>query len=124
MLKITKPTGEGRWFTYQEGVEIKVRPITTTVLKDINKKASTSRMELDPRKGRMAPVDDVDKDVFENELADYLIEDFKGIGDEAGSPLAATRENKRLILDQPLIRDFVWAAAQALESVAEEQVKN
>lgn len=123
MLKITKASGDGRWFAYQEGVEIKIRPLTGTILRDLRKQAAVSRMELDPKTRRMIPVEDIDEDKMESILADYLIEDWKGIGDDEGNPMAVTQENKHLVLDQPLIRDFVWGAAQSLD-IIEEREKN
>lgn len=122
MLKIAT-TDEGRWITYAPGVEIKVRPLTSSRIRGLRKAATTSRMAIDPDTRKMGAIDDFDQEKFEASMADYLIEDFKGIGDAAGNPLPVDLANKRLILDQVQVRDFVWAAAQSLD-VTQDETKN
>ena len=67
----------------------------------------------------MVQVDEVDEEALSDVLADYLIQDFRGIGDAAGVPLPLTIESKKLILDQITLSDFAWASAQAMDMTAE-----
>ena len=124
MLKIKKEgSTEGKWFKYSDGVEFKIRPLTGTVMRELRKTAVKINMELDPKTRRMIPVEDVNDEKLEEALADYILEDFKGVGDEAGNVFEPTLENKKLIMDQLPLKDFIWAAAQSLD-VGEEQIKN
>jgi hypothetical protein len=125
MLILSKKTidSEGRWFEYAPGVEIKIRPLTGETLRDVRKPAVKVKMEVDPRSRKMVSAETVDDELLENLLADYLIEDVKGIGGDDGQPLSLTTENKRLILDHIPLREFVWASAQSLD-MEEDQAKN
>lgn len=117
MLKLKKSADNqvGKWFTFSEGVELKIRPLNGDALKTIRKDATTVRMEMDSRSRKMTPVDDVDSEKLEAGIEAYILEDWKGIGDESGAPLEVNTENKRLILNQIALRDFCWSAAQALD---------
>lgn len=117
MLKLTKKTvtGEGRWFEYAEGLEIKIRPLTGEIMKEVRKPAVKIKMEVLPGSRKMAPVETVDDNLLNDLLADYLIEDFKGIGGDDGQALPLTLDSKKLILDEIPLREFVWASAQALD---------
>jgi hypothetical protein len=119
VLKKVGAESDGKWFTYQEGIEVKVRPLTGTVLRDLRKQATTSKMVLEQRSRRMVPEDTVDDEKFESVIAEYMVEDWRGIGDPDGNPLEVNIENKRLLLDQPALRDWLWACAQALDVVDE-----
>jgi hypothetical protein len=125
MLRLANQDGaaEGRWVTYSEGVEIKVRPLTGTTLRDLRRSVAKRRMEPDPSTRKMVAIDDVDPEAFERACCDYLIEDFKGIGDAQGNHLENTVESRLLIMNQLALRDFVWAAAQALD-VSADRLKN
>lgn len=116
MLKIKlAENSEGRWFEFMEGVSIKVRPLSGSVLKELRKSSSTVKMELNGRTRRREPVEILDEERLEENLIDYLIEDFKGIGDQAGNPLEVTESSKRLIANNLTLRDFVWSSAQSLD---------
>ena len=121
MLKLSKRNGstDGKWITYAEGVEFKVRPLTSSVLREIRKSVVKVRMELDPQSRRMVPVEEVDNEAFDAALADYMIEDFKGISNDKDEPLPLDLSSKQLILDQIALRDFIMATAQALDITAE-----
>ena len=124
MLKInTKNSQEGKFFAYTKGVEFKIRPLTGQVLRELRKKVTTTRMEADPTTRKMVAVEDVDNDKLDELIADYMLEDWKGIGDEAGVPLPVCLESKKSILNQIPLREFIWSAAQALD-IEQEQEKN
>lgn len=127
MLKINTKDNqeEGRWVEYVEGVEFKVRPLTASTIKKLRKPFVTLRMKPDPRSGQMMQVEDFNKkEEFEDALNDYIIEDWKGVGDQAGNLLEATIENKKKILDNIPIRDFIWAAAQSSDIDTGASIKN
>lgn len=124
MLKIKKSTeSEGRWFQYAEGVEFKIRPLSGNILRELRKSTSTVRMCPDSKSGRLVQVNDVNEEKFDEAVTDYILEDFKGVGDDKGNLFELTLENKKLIMDQLPLRDFIWSAAQSLD-VGEEQIKN
>ena len=54
-------------------------------MRELRKTAVKINMELDPKTRRMIPVEDVNDEKLEEALADYILEDFKGVGDEAGN---------------------------------------
>lgn len=124
MLKISKTeNAAGRWIDYTDGVAFKVRPLTGTVLRDLRKQVSTIRMAPDPKSGKFVPFEEIDDEKFNDIMSDYLLEDYRGIGDETGEVLAVTLENKKLILNQIALKDYIWNAAQALD-FEEAKVKN
>lgn len=124
MLKIKK-TGstEGKWFKYADGVEFKIRPLTGNILREVRKSATTTRMQFDSKSGRMMQIEDVNEVKFDEAVTDYILEDLKGVGDEEGNLFEPTLENKKLVMDQLSLKDFIWSAAQSLD-VGEEQIKN
>lgn len=115
MLKLEGIKEGGNWFSYAEGVEFKIRPLTTAILRDLRKQVSVKRMLPDARTGKFVPTEEVDDDKFNDVVSEYLIEDFKGIGNAEGELLPVTLENKKLILDKIPLRDFIWNAAQSLD---------
>jgi hypothetical protein len=122
MLKInTKANPEGRWYKYAEGVEFQIRPLTSQVLRDLRKSVTQTRMEVNPTTRVMVSVDHVDDDKYNDVLNDHLLMDWKGIGNEDGEPLECNLENKKLILNQIPLRDFIWGAAQALDIEADRE---
>jgi hypothetical protein len=124
ILKKTEPQGtEGRWFTYADGVEFQIRPLTGQVLRKLRLEAVTTKMEFDQKKGRHIPVETVNDEKLEDVTADYLIQDFKGIGVSENQVMEATLENKKIIMDQIPLREFIWSSAQSLDIEAD-QVKN
>lgn len=121
--KIESDLPEGRWFTYSEGVEFQVRPLTGEVLRRLRKQVTTTKMEVDPGSRRMVPVEKVNDEKLEEVMTDYLIQDFKGIGISSDRAMEVSLENKKLIMDQIPLREFIWASAQSLD-VGQEQIKN
>lgn len=120
MLKIGKlgfdPASppSGTWGTFQAGVRMKIRKLTGEVMRELRKPYVRAEMELDSRSRRMVPVEKLDEGL-DDALADYLIEDFEGLGDEAGQPLPVDLESKKRIMNQPALADWVMAFAHSLE---------
>ena len=48
-------------------------------MRELRKTAVKINMELDPKTRRMIPVEDVNDEKLEEALADYILEDFKGV---------------------------------------------
>ena len=115
----TPPTGT--WGTYQAGVRLKIRKLTGEALRELRRPYVRTEMELDPRSRRMAPVEKVDAEKLDDALADYLIEDFEGIGDEEGRPLPVDPESKRRIMNQPALAEWIMAFANSLEMAQAER---
>lgn len=111
---------EGKWFTFAGDVEFKVRPLLGTVLRELSSASRTGRMVAD-RNGRM--VAQVDDEKYNDLLTDYLLEDWRGVVDEAGAAVPVNLENRKALLDMSAISDFVWERARALDILAD-QLKN
>lgn len=123
LKKIDSATVEGKWFSYSDGIEFQIRPMTGQVMKGLRKKSSTTKMEADPLSRKLVAVDRIDEAKLDDTLTDYLIQDFKGIGSDPDTPLDVTMENKKMIMDQIPLREFIWASAQSLDIEAQ-QIKN
>ncbi len=125
MLKIknynTSETAPGRQFKYAEGVSFWVRPLTGTILRNFRKQCATSDFGYNSASQKMEPVEKVDDDKLNGLIADYILEKWEGVGGEDGQPLPVTLESKKLILDQLAIKNFVWAAAQSLDTTETEK---
>lgn len=127
MLKIKNQTAiensQGQRFEYAEGVAFWVRPVTASVLRNLHRQCTKTKVEFDKKSRKMEPTGDIDGEKLENLLADYIIEKWEGVCGENGQPLPVTLESKRMILDQLPLRDFIWAVAQSLDTT-EAEAKN
>src|SRR3990172_4163388 len=104
-------------FRYQDGVAFWIRPVTGTIMRDLRKKCITGNtVEFNPRSRTMETVEQVDDEKYDRLITDYIIDKWEGIGGEDGNPLPVTVESKRLILDQAVLSEFVWAAAKSLDT--------
>lgn len=125
MLTIKKPISpentSGQRFQYQEGVAFFIRPITSTILRGLRQQCVKMEAKFNLQAKAMEPVEDVDAAKLDDLLSDYIISGWEGIGAEDGQPLPVTLENKKLILDQLPLREFIWAAAQSLDFTGAEQ---
>lgn len=125
MLKIKKSISpentSSQRFEYQAGVAFWIRPLTGTVLRDLRKQCTKTKMEFNPQTRKMEPVEEIDEAKLEDLLAEYILEKWEGVGGEDGQPLPATLESKKLILDQLALRNFIWAATQSLDFTGDEQ---
>lgn len=123
MLKIARSNGNdaGRWFSYAPGVEFCVRRLTASVSAKLRAECTTIRMEPDPATRKLAPVENVDMEKLNGLLCEYILVDWKGIVDESDEQFPVSAENKRRIIDELPLREFIWAAAQSLDITAEQQ---
>jgi hypothetical protein len=116
MLKIANTDdAQGRRFQYVEGVAFWVRPLTRSKLRELRRGCVNASMEPNPLTRIMEPVERLDDTKFEDALCDYLLEKWEGIGDADGNPLSPTLENKKRVLDQTDLYDFVWSKARSLD---------
>ena len=118
---------DGRWvsltpLTNVEGDEIKVRPLTQSIVQEIRRSVATPRLEPDPKTHRMVAVDHVDPQQFDDALTDYIIEEWRSkngraifVDDTTGEPLPITLESKKRICDNTDLFDFIWNAAKSFE---------
>lgn len=129
MLIVRKPdeTSEGTWFDLRfrgETIRLKIRPLTGEVLERIRKKHRKITRERDPQTRQLVKVETFDDEAITADLADYVLEDFEGIGEAPDKPLEVTKENKLLVMDIPSldgeisIADFVFEKARELAAVS------
>jgi hypothetical protein len=123
LKKVSAESAEGKWFPYSDGIEIKIRPMTGQVMRDLRKSASTTKMEADPLSRKLVAVDRIDEAKLEDILNEYLIEDFRGIGSDSETALEVNLDSKKLIMDQIPLREFIWSCAQSLD-IEGAQIKN
>lgn len=127
MLKISKlgfdPANppDGVWGTFTEGVELQVRKLTSEVITTLRRQFLTTSLELDQSSRRMMPIERLDSAKYNDALTDYLIQDFRGLGDDDGVALPLTLKSKHRILNYLPIRDWVWSFAQAVDSTPEQE---
>jgi hypothetical protein len=122
MLKIAKADSvQSRQFQYTAGVDFWVRPLTRSKLRELRKQCVIVTMEPNPVTRVMEPVERLDEAKFEDALCEYLLEKWEGIGDTDGNPLPVTLENKKRILDQTDLYDFVWSKARSLDMTGSER---
>lgn len=119
-LRVTNSTDkEGRWFTYSGDIEFLVRPLTASVMRDIEKQSQTGRNVLDPKTKKWIPeVDDAKKDDL---LTDYLVQDWRCVVDENDAALPVNLENKKKVLNLLPVFDFVWQCGTSLDILPELQ---
>ena len=104
MLAIRKTSDAPVRHEYARGVSLDIRHITITKHRELTDRAAAEGR--DP----------------EELITDYILAGWEGIGDEDGNALDITLENKKHVMNQFDIREFVWNRAQAAETV--EQIKN
>jgi hypothetical protein len=115
---------DGTWGAFQDGVRLRVRKLTGEVLRELRRPFVRIEMDLDPRSRRMVPVEKADAEKLDEALADYLIQDFEGIGDEEGRPLPVDLESKKRIMNQPALAEWVMAFAHSLEVAQAERQRD
>ncbi|KWT81142.1 hypothetical protein [Candidatus Magnetominusculus xianensis] len=129
MLRIAKATKDtvGVWFDFQirgETISLKIRPLSAEVIAEIRKRHRSHEMVKDPQSRQLQKTEVFDEDKITADLIDYLLEDFGGIGDETGTALSPTKENKKSVMNIPSlvgevsITDFVFEKAKELAAYA------
>ena len=108
MLKISaNQSRESRRFEYAPGVAFWVRPVTASILQDLRRKCLTSRLAPNRTTRQLESVDELDDTKFEAALADYLLERWEGVLGDDGGELPVSPENKKLVLDQLALSEFI-----------------
>lgn len=121
MLKIyANQTRESRRFEYAPGVAFWVRPVTASILQELRRGCLTSRMGTNPKTRQLENVDELDDVKFDAALADYILDRWERVSGEDGEALPVTLESKKLILDQLVLSEFIWACAKSLDTTGAE----
>jgi hypothetical protein len=119
---------EGVWFSYADGVRVKIRKLTGDVMKELRKPFVRLEMEYNPMSRRMEQSEKIDTEKYDEALSAYIMEEWEGFGDENGNILQNTPESRRAIINIPALREFIWEAATSLDIIAaaknEEDLKN
>ncbi|HNS53318.1 MAG TPA: hypothetical protein PKH25_00915 [Syntrophales bacterium] len=115
---------DGTWGVFQDGVRLRVRKLTGEVLRELRRPFVSTEMDLDPRSRRMVPVEKADPEKLDEALADYLIQDFEGIGDDDGQALPVDLESKKRIMNQPALAEWIMAFAYSLEVAKAERQRD
>ena len=127
-MLIVNTSGEGRWFKHTvrgETIELKIRPLTMEVYNSLRRKYRTTRMERDPSTRKMVKVEEYNDDLIAEDLTDYLLESFRGIGVDKETPLEVTSETKKMVMEIPpaegeqSIADFVYEKAREIAALTE-----
>ena len=126
MLKLRAVTvdTEGQWFDFTvqgETVRLKIRPLNTEMVNAIRDRYK----KIKKVNGFTMPEYDEKKIV--DDMADHVLEDVEGIGDEAGKPLAVNLQNKKRVMNIPPaegeqpISEFIYEKARELCIIREEE---
>lgn len=134
MLKITTkkfdPANwpEGTWATFSEGAEFKIRKINSDIIRGLRKPLVTVKMEFNTDTRMTEEVEKFDPVEWADTLAGYVLEDFKGCGDDEGNPLPVNLASKKAIMNYPQLREFILSIAQAIDVITarrqEAEIKN
>lgn len=113
---------------YNGDVEIDVRPKTRTMTERATKAAKRSplnrRHTVTDDDGRRRVVDGDFALAFEQELADLMIVDWRGIVDASGKELECNRENKARFFRLDVSNYLIQRAGEIAVSEAEADEKN
>ena len=135
MLVIRTPNldAEGQWFKFKvrgEELDLKIRPFSAEVYNKIRKSHRSTKIEKDMSTRQVAKIEVFDEDSITEDIIDYLLEDFKGIVDETGTILLATKTNKKLLCsllpasdDDTSVFDFIFGKARDIAAISEEEFK-
>lgn len=108
---------DGTWVKYADGAEIQIRKWNAEVIREIRKPFVTSSMEYDTRANTLVPKETVDPDKFNDALNDYLVQNFKGFGDEDGEAIPVNTEGRRNMMKDISIGEFVMNYAKRIEMI-------
>jgi hypothetical protein len=130
MLLLRKNSDEGVWIkhTYRGAeIELKIRPADPEVADKLHKKYSIVEFIKDPdNQQRMVKVKTLNNESYIRDMADFIIEDFRGIGYSATEPLPVNKETKMtLVMLAPLkgeqaLWDFIIEKANELRTLSDE----
>ena len=130
IIKECKPAElpESKMFTYAPGVDLWIRPMKNSIMKQFYKQCTKTTMQYNAQARSMDPVEEVDKEKLNDLIADYTLEKWSegAFGRQENGriiPYDITLAGKKAILDEPSISDFVLAATKALDTT-EAELKN
>lgn len=143
LLVLTRPTEdtEGKWFDFDiRGVtiELKVRPLSSEIMKAIRKRHTKKKMKKDPGTRQLVNMDIADEEAISNDMIDHILEEFKGVQvmneDQVPVDMEVNLENKKLLAntpsvdDNPSVSDFLFDTAKDMAATTtvelEKQIKN
>jgi len=114
--------GEGVWVEWKDGVRVKIRPLPVSKTTELQKKATTKKMEFVA--GRRQVVETVDDEQFNDLLQEWLLEDWSGWDDQNDEPIPCNPKTIKAILDYfHEFRLFVVMTGGELEDHRQEQQK-
>jgi len=87
----------GVWCEYEPGVRVKIRPLTRSLFRNLQREATTRETVVE--RGRRAVQEKVDQDALDRLLYSRLIEDWEGVVDPEGAALPCTDEMKNMVCD-------------------------
>lgn len=124
LKKFEAETVEGTWTDFEvwgAKIGIKIRPRTNEVIQQIRKKHRTKK------RGEWV----FDEEAIADEVMDYIVEDFRGVGDENGVAYEVNLENKKLVMavpvpvgEQSLYLRVIDRANELGLEVREDEIKN
>lgn len=135
---ILREEKEGVWINHNyrgKKIRLKIRPADTDRTDELLAKHTTYNHVKDPDNPRqMLKVPEVNGKALFEDMTDYYLEDFQGIGYEKNRPLEVSRKNKLLVANlSPLnneqsLWDFIKETANRLRTLSDEeaetQIKN
>jgi hypothetical protein len=137
MLRLI-PQKESRWLDLPMGVRVKVRPLTTAVVSaaknEAFKRAAVLRVEADEQAATGFGADPTApgwanadwragaiEEFYAEALMRFAVEEWEGVGDEAGEPLPITPASLRALAScEPIARAFLDEAMRLLNAVSAE----
>lgn len=113
---------EGVWVEWKDGVEVKIRPLSSS--KTVGFQKAATKKEFEFVNGRRTVTKKIDDEKFNDSLQDWLVEDWRGLYDQNDKPIPCNAETKKAILDYVHeFRLFVVMAGQELEQYRQDQQK-
>src|SRR5512139_2631510 len=99
MLLLRKEGGSVWVKTVYRGaeIELEVNPANPEYFDRIRKKHTKYSFVKDPDTKQMVKIPETDNEAVANDMAEYLIKSFRGIGYTPDEPLDVTRDNKIMV---------------------------
>lgn len=105
-MLIVKETSEGAWVTRKiRGVEIRlrIRPRNEDISEQITKRHTKTEFVKDPSTKQMVKTKTTDNQNYLEDMIDYYLEDFEGIGSAPDKPWPVDKRNKLRVAMLPVI---------------------
>jgi len=125
MLKLKQVTLDtvGEWVEYgatQDGIKFQIRPLTGNTIKELRKQCVTTKTIF--VQGKPTKQETLNEEQFELAVRDYILQDWQGLGNEAGEVLVVNEANKALVFDNLELNDFLFTASKSLDMVEEKKI--